>query len=392
MVWFWIFGILTGMGEVPLQYPPVTIGLAAILFVLSLSLFGVYEILLPGSATGKLDEAASHEGYLGAFWNGFLATLLGTACTAPFFAGAAAYAATQPRQIALLIFTSAGLGMSTPYLLLSGFPGWLKKLPRPGPWMVTFKQVMGFVIIATVVWLLKVIGAQVGISGLIWTLAFLTFLAFSVWLIGRIRPSWTSGPRYATWASAVAVTVFGFWFSLLHMYDLRSNAAGAAGDHAPAMGGTNGDSIGTIVERVRKSDWNGEIPWQPFRPGLAEELSSAGYTVYVDYTADWCVNCKTNLYTSLEIASTRKRMQELGIIPVVADYTNRSRAIREDLLRFGFNGVPMNLVYPAGKPKDVIVLPVLFTPGIVQEALQKAGPSRDVSAQRGTADQPGNRA
>ncbi|MEW6251773.1 MAG: protein-disulfide reductase DsbD domain-containing protein [Planctomycetota bacterium] len=377
MVWFWLFGILTSLGQVPLQHPPVAIALAAILFVLALSLFGVYEIILPGAATGKLGEAASREGYAGAFMNGFLATLLGTACTAPFFAGAAAYAATQPRAIALLIFTAAGLGMSTPYLLLTAFPGWLRRLPKPGPWMVTFKQVMGFVLVATVIWLLMVIGKLLDVRGLVWTIAFLTFLAFGAWLVGRIQFTWSRGQRSAAWLSAVAVSAFGLWFSLFYMYDIRRAGELPEPSHGAAVAGAlDPQTLRAVAERVAKADWSEEIPWQAFQPGLAEALSRLGYTVYVDYTAEWCVSCKTNLGTSVEIASTRKRMQELGVVPIIADYTKKNAAMRADLLRFGFNSVPMNLVYPAGHPENVIVLPVILTPGLVHDALQKAGPSK----------------
>ena len=367
MVYFWIFGVLTSSGHVPLQHIAVTISLAAILFVMALSLFGVFEILLPGGATTKLDEAATREGYSGAFMNGLLATLLGTACTGPFFAAAAAFAATQPQGIGLLIFTFAGLGMSAPYVLLSAFPGWLKKLPRPGPWMITFKQVMGFVLMATVVFLLYVIGKQLDVLGLVWVISFLCFLAFSAWLVGRIRLDWESGRRFVTWAAALGISAFGLWFCLFHAYDVRH----------PPQTQESGGSVETIVDRVARADWSKEIPWQPFQPGLAEELARRGYTVFVDYTADWCVNCKTNLKTAVEIDSTRTLMRKLGIIPIIGDYTRENPKIRAELLKYGHNSVPLNLVYPAGQPEQehVIVLPVLFTPGIVQDALTRAGPS-----------------
>ena len=371
MVWFWIFGIVTALGQVPLQHPPVTIGLAAVLFVLALSLFGVYEIILPGGAADGIGVAAQREGYPGAFMNGFLATLLGTACTGPLFAGAVAYAATQPGGIAFLIFTAAGLGMSTPYVVLCAFPAWLQSMPKPGPWMVTFKQAMGFVIVATVIFLLYVIGRQLDVRGLVWVIAFLGFLSLSAWLIGQIQFNWSSAQRWVMWVVAIAVGAFGLWFSLFYMYDLRKVYAEPAAEEAvldPAY-------VQSVIDRVRQAEWEGELPWQDYRPGLAAELARQGYTAYVDYTADWCVNCKTNLHTSIEIQSTREKMRDLGVIPIVADYTSPNPSIRKDLLHFGFSGVPMNLIYPAGRPDDVIVLPVLFLPGIVHDALDKAGPS-----------------
>jgi len=378
MVWFWAFGVLTSLRQVPLQHPWVVITLAATLFVLALSLFGVYEILLPGAAAGRLSAAAGREGYAGAFTNGFLATLLGTACTGPFFAGAAAYAAVQPRGVAFTIFTFAGLGMSTPYLLLSAFPGWLRRLPKPGPWMVTFKQIMGFVLMATVIWLLYVVGAQLDVRGVIWTIAFLGFLALAAWLVGRVRLDWSNRQRAATWAAALAIGALGLWFCLFHSYDIRRAGEDPRGTASsePASGLSVRSAADEVLRQIGQADWSKEIPWQPYQPGLADELCRRGYTVYVDYTATWCLNCQANKYAALEIDSTRRQMRELGVIPIVADYTKPNPAMHGDLLRFGFNSVPMNLVYPAGRPAEAIVLPVLLTPGIVHEALARAGPSR----------------
>ena len=374
MVWFWIFGILTGLGEVPLQYPPVTIGLSAVLFVFALSLLGVFEVLLPGGAQGKIGEASGGEGYSGAFMKGLLATLLGTACTAPFFATAAAFAATQPMTITLLIFSAAGVGMSAPYILLSAFPGWLNYLPKPGPWMITFKQIMGFILLGTIVWLLTVLADQLDGQGVVWTISFLGFLGVSCWLVGKMQLNWSTAARLQTWASAALIAVFGLWFSLFQMFDLR---LAMDPEYRAARDAHDAEEVTaeTVLANLKNATWDDDIPWQHFRPGLAEELAGMGYTVYVDFTASWCVTCQTNTATSLNIASNRKKMREMGVIPIEADYTNRSEPIRQMLIRFGHNSVPMNLVYQAGQPEDPIVLPVILTPGIVRDALDQAGPS-----------------
>ncbi len=373
MVWFWVFGLLTGQGHVPWQNPWVVITLTAILFLFALNLFGVFEIILPGSAAGVLDEAAGREGYTGAFLKGLLATLMGTACTAPFFASAAAYAATQGPTVALLIFTGAGLGMSSPYLLLSAYPRWLRALPKPGPWMVTFKQAMGFVLVGTAIWLLLVIADLLDARGVVWTVGFCTFLAVSAWLVGRIDLNWTTAAKLRAWVLALAVTAAGGWFCFFYMYDV--NAGGERKPPALAAGDVDG-----VIRTVAAADWNGHIPWQAWQPGLDEELARRGYTVYVDFTATWCVTCQTNKATVLEIDSMRARMKTLGVIPLKADYTKRDATIRERLLAFGHNSVPLNLVYPAGRPEDVIHLPVILTPGVVTDALEKAGASRHAVA------------
>ena len=189
------------------------------MFVFSLSLFGVFEIVLPGAAAGGLDAAARREGYTGAFLKGLLATLLGTACTAPFLGFALGYALTQAWWVGLAIFTAAGVGMSSPYLLLSAKPAWLKYIPKPGSWMVTFKQAMGFVLVATAVWLLWILGRQIGADGVVWTVCFWGFLGLAAWMLGKIRPTWHAGSRATMWTASVLVALLGFYFCYSVMYD-----------------------------------------------------------------------------------------------------------------------------------------------------------------------------
>jgi thiol:disulfide interchange protein len=219
MVWFWAFAWLSTRGQVPWQYPEVVVALGSILFVFALNLFGVFELMLPGAAAGTLDALAAREGYAGAFLKGLLATLLGTACTAPFMAGAFAYALTQPAWVVFLVFSAAGLGMAAPYLLLSAKPGWLRYIPKPGPWMVTFKQAAGFVLLGTVVWLLWILADQLDARGVVWTVAFWGFLGLALWLYGRAKPTWEPGRRTILLVASLTVALFGFWFCYRVMYD-----------------------------------------------------------------------------------------------------------------------------------------------------------------------------
>src|SRR5207302_9941814 len=118
------------------------------------------------------------------FFQGVFATILATPCTAPFLGTALGFAFTQSAIVILAIFSSIALGMSLPYFLLSAQPAWLKFLPKPGPWMLRVKQLMGFLLIATLIFLLSVLGAQRGVAGLIWTCAFLLVLSIACWLKG----------------------------------------------------------------------------------------------------------------------------------------------------------------------------------------------------------------
>jgi thiol:disulfide interchange protein DsbD len=382
MVWFWVFGILTARGQIPWQNPWVVISLASILFLFALNLFGVFEIVLPGTAASTLDAAAGREGYTGAFLKGLLATLMGTACTAPFFASAATYAATQGQVVALVVFSGAGLGMASPYVLLSAYPGWLRFLPKPGAWMVTFKQAMGFVLLGTAVWLLLIIARMLDARGVAWTTAFLTFLGLAAWLVGKIGLNWTTRSRVLAWAHALAIVALGIWFCFFFMYDVQKAAQATPASEGKGIAEAHGPD--EVLAAVAASDWNGHIPWQTWRPGLDEELARRGYTVYVDFTAGWCVTCLTNKATTLEIDSMRAKMKSLGVIPLEGDYTNPDPEIRSRLLAFGRNSVPLNQIFPAGLPANVITLPYVLTPGIVTESLDQAGPSKTRGAPAAT--------
>lgn len=159
---FWILvGILLGLRETfdgelgwgfQLQEPVFVFGLSIFLLIFALSLSGVFEIGL--SLTGVGGQLSQKSGYLGSFFSGFLATIVATPCMAPFLGAAVGAALAMPWGSAFVVFTSIALGLSTPYLLLSIFPKWISRLPKPGEWMNTLKQGMAFPLYATVAWLL----------------------------------------------------------------------------------------------------------------------------------------------------------------------------------------------------------------------------------------------
>jgi thiol:disulfide interchange protein len=221
MVWFWAFAWLSTRGQIPWQYPEVVVALGSILFVFSLNLFGVFELVLPGSAAGTLDALAGREGYTGAFLKGLLAPLLGAGCPAPFMGGAFAYALAQPPWVVFLVFSAAGVGMAAPYLVLSAQPAWLRYIPKPGAWMVTFKQAAGFVLLGTVVWLLWILADQIDGRGVVWTVAFWGFLGLAAWLFGKAKPTWEPGRRAVILIASIGVVLLGFWFCYRVMYDWR---------------------------------------------------------------------------------------------------------------------------------------------------------------------------
>ena len=164
--------------------PYFVLVMSAVVLVFALNLFGVFEISLPQSATASLMDVTAREGDAGSFFQGVFATVLATPCTAPYLGTALGFAFTQSSAMILVMFAAIAAGMSAPYLLLSAQPAWLRFLPKPGPWMVSVKQLMGFLLLATLLFLLSVLGAERGVNAVIWTSAFLLVLSLACWMKG----------------------------------------------------------------------------------------------------------------------------------------------------------------------------------------------------------------
>lgn len=323
-----------------MQSPVFVIALSSVVFAFALSLFGVFEVQLPGAATSAMGEAASREGFGGAFLNGVLATALATPCTAPLLAPALGAFVQLPGPIMVSGIMTVGLGLAAPYVLLTAFPAWLRFLPKPGNWMITFKQFMGFVLMGTLVWLLWTLYELVDKEIFFTALSFFCFLGVACWLIGRISLSDGAGRRAAVWTAALAILGVG-WF-------------------------------GPAALLAKDPD---AIQWRVWSPGIAEKLSQEGYTVYVDYTATWCLTCLANKKTALETKQVRRLIREMNVVPLKADFTRENPAIKADLERYQRNGVPLNIILPAGKPDQAIVLPEVLTKGTVVAQLKRAGKS-----------------
>ena len=159
--------------------PYFVLALSVIVLVFALNLFGVFEIWLPQSVTRSLLSTSERKDYLGSFLQGVFATVLATPCTAPFLGTALGFAFTQSAVIILAMFIAIAAGMSTPYLLLSVQPAWLRLVPRPGPWMIHVKQFMGFLLLATLLFLLYILGAQRGLDGAMWASCFLLVVSIA---------------------------------------------------------------------------------------------------------------------------------------------------------------------------------------------------------------------
>jgi len=310
------------------QNPAFVFGMAVLVFVFALNLLGLFEIWIPG--TGRMVTLSSREGYGGAFLHGMFATLLATPCTGPFLGPVLPLAFTQSAGVTFAMFAAIAVGMGLPYVVLTAQPGWMRFLPKPGPWMVRLKQVMGFLLLGTVVWLVGVL-ASLGDK---------TSAISALWIL--------LGIGTACW-------IFGTWFTpgARRLQQLLSIIA---------MG--LAVLIGLALARPR--DPGG---WEPWSPQRVEELRREGRAVFVDFTADWCLNCKYNERFILDTEPVRAAMRHFVMLK--ADWTKGDPTITAELKKLGRSGVPVYAVYPEGEGEPE-VLPEILTQNIVIDALTRA--------------------
>jgi thiol:disulfide interchange protein len=323
--------------------PYFVILLSAVVLVFALDLFGVFEIILPQAVMHRMIHSAGREGEVGSFFQGLFATALATPCTAPFLGAALGFAFTQSGLIILTMFFAVAAGMSTPYLLLSAQPTWLRFLPKPGPWMEHLKQFMGFLLLATLLFLLYVIGAQRGYEALIWTTCFLLVLSLACWIKGRFAiPAATVRSRVVA-LILVSLLVLG---GGLYFIGIKFPRASPSSSGVAMSGG-----------------------WQAFSPDRLRSELDQDHAIFVDFTAAWCITCKFNEATVLESTQVREAFQQHGVIKLKADWTNGDPVITKLLQQFGRPGVPLYVLYP-GKSGPPIVFPEVLTKSLLLDKLQ----------------------
>ncbi len=304
-----------------LQFPAVITFLALLFFIMGLSLSGVVEFggrLM--NAGQQLTEGSQKQH---SFFTGALAAIVASPCTAPFMATALGYAFTQPAFISLAIFGGLGFGMALPFLLLSYLPQLHKNLPAPGAWMETFKQCLAFPLYLTSVWLLWVLGQQVGNFAVALVLVVAVTLAFLFWIKSK-KPQWTP----ILYVSALLLLISILWHNQQQLAQ-QSNAK---------------DSF-----------------WKPYSAQTLNALRTQGEPIFVNLTADWCITCKFNEKVVFTTA-TLQTMQDKGIHLLEGDWTNYNAEINTLLDQYGRGGVPLYLLFPAKPNAEGIILPQILNP------------------------------
>jgi thiol:disulfide interchange protein len=330
-------GLALGWGF-QLQQPLVVAGLVYVLFAVGLSLSGVFNIGAGLAGVGQ--NLSNRNGIAGDFFTGVLAVVVASPCTAPFMGPALAFAFSSSSFVALLIFLGLGLGLALPFLLVGFVPALATRLPRPGAWMETLKQLLAFPMYLTAAWLVWVLGNQRGIDAVGWVLIGAIVLALGLWWWERSR--YRGGPVGR--ALALLLAAAALVFSMVQIARL------AVANHAAA---DSTDSVAYSAERLAA-------------------LRTQGRSVFVDMGADWCVTCKVNERAVLDTDAFHDLLQRSNAVLMKGDWTNVDPAITAFLKDYKAVGVPLYVVFRAGEAGPGHALPTVLTMSIVEQALAPA--------------------
>jgi thiol:disulfide interchange protein DsbD len=334
-----------------LQEPLFVAVLILGLFVFAMNLFGLFEIGVSVSAWAANVEqgigAVRTPTYAASYVSGLLATVIATPCTGPLLGSVLGFAITFQPLEGFLIFTAIGVGAAFPFLVITLCPPLLRLLPKPGAWMTTLKQFFGFCVVATILWLLWVLEAETRGMSLLLAVVGLTFFAVALWILGHwATPARSFVCRFLARIIALVISIVGiglFFFS----FDSSLHRL-----------------VDTYMPRYKT------IAWKSFsRPLLEQELRD-GHTVFVKFTAKWCIICQTNqvVFLSPEVVDAFERHE---IVPLEADWTNGDEEITEMLRSIQRNGVPVYAVFRPGKAP--VLLPEIITVDEVVESIKNVG-------------------
>ena len=321
---------------------PVVVGLLAyLLLAMGLSLSGVVEFGLGlGDLGGRL---AGRAGLAGAFATGILAAVVASPCTAPFMGAALGFALVAPEAVALAVFVALGIGLAAPIVLATAVPALARMLPRPGAWMVWFKQLMAFPLYATVTWLVWVLMQEIGPTEAFPALFGLVAVGFAVWIYGRTRSAAPIGRRVGGFLAAAGIAL---------AVVLATNLLPAAARPDAAAAGSAGG-----------------LSYEAFSTDRLDRLEAAHQPAFVNLTAAWCLTCLFNERTVLDSAAVRRAFAARHIVVLKGDWTRRDPAIAGFLQKFGRSGVPLYLLYDkSGSPT---VLPQILTEADLLAAVEK---------------------
>ena len=331
---------LKGAGQtigwgIQFQQPLFLISMTLLVVIFTANFWGFLEFKLP--AFSNLNNTSLKQGILGHFVTGIFVTLLATPCSAPFVGTAVGFALARGPVEIYTIFSVLALGLAFPYLLVSIFPIFVKCLPKPGAWMMTFQRILGVFFLATALWLITVLEKQIGRTPSVIT----AIILLALLIVLYFRKTATQVIRKIFTASAVVMGIIIF-------------IATARFSEVP----------NPLVPTTPKN-------WAVFDPTMIENHLATGKKVFVDVTADWCISCKVNKFLVLDTPVIKKLLNDKDMIAMQADWTQPDPQISAFLKKFMRYGIPFDVVYGSKFPNGK-VLPEILTKSSVISAIKNA--------------------
>jgi thiol:disulfide interchange protein DsbD len=319
------------------QYPLFTILVGTIIGIMALGMFGFFSLRLPQFIYMINPQQNSLQG---SFALGILAAILSTPCTAPFMGAAAAWAATQTPLITLTTFAAIGGGMALPYLLLSALPKLVNRMPKAGPASELIEQVMGLFMLAAAAYFVGV-----GISALL-----------------NSPPNPPSKTFW--WPVMILVSAGGAWLALRTLQLASRNVTK-----------TIFVGLGLILiavpiwGAVRLAD-KGPIDWIHYTPERFEAAIGQKKVVLMDFTAEWCLNCKALEEGVLHDRRVINALAKTDVAPMKVDITGNNPDGKAKLKEVGSLTVPLLVVFsPSGQ---LVFKSDFYTVDQVLEAIKRA--------------------
>lgn len=315
------------------QEPIYLISMAVLLTLFACNLCGFFEFFIPAAAF----LSAELRGMLGSFFNGVTITLLGIPCTAPFLGTGISYGLTQPAIFSFFIFLAIGLGFSLPYFVMGTSPyltkAMKKILPKPGMWMINLKKGVGVLLGVTVVWIVWILSSMispVALGGVVIALAAIAgLLHFSNFKPDLIRNS--------AWGAVCVLVISSF--VIVHQNEAKFN--------------------------VEISDG-----WVKFSPDLIESAVAQNKTVFVDFTAKWCLTCKFNEQFVLGSPEIKDVLKRPNVLAMKADWTNQDPTISKFLKSFNQYAIPCYIVFSPKHPEGYVLNAILKKDDVLQHLSQ----------------------
>ena len=349
--------------------PLFVVFMIVLLFLMALGFFGVFHFGAPNSQ--KLNALSQKSGIKGAFFMGALMTVLSTPCTAPFLGAAYGWALSQSIPVILLTFQIIALGLAFPYLFLCYLPGLLKYLPKPGPWMVHFKISMGFLMLGTAIWLITVLSELTGGASVTGTMVFLLLLSQAAYIYGQSAQSAAKIKGYVT---ALVLVGLGFFigfnklWNIQRPFEARDKELQEQRLKTLSQNPSGQEDLFSELEQLETTAK--EIAWVPYTTENLAHFREQNRLVFLDFTAAWCLTCKTNENLIIDTKKVRTLFAENKVVTMKGDYTKMKPEHTAFINSFKRAGVPLYVIYPGqGEP---LLLPETLTKGIVTNKISEA--------------------